>query len=62
MSKARVIIEDLLNCLTWIDTQCENLHHEKRHEHAMAQPCPVQAMINQCILKAEDYLDEQGKR
>ena len=33
--------------------QCDNLHHEKKHRHSYAEPCPVKEWIDGAIAKAQ---------
>ena len=44
---------ELLEALRLIQpVQCDNLHHEKKHQHSYAEACPVKEWIDEVIAKA----------
>lgn len=43
----------LLGALRLVQVDCQHLHHEKKDQHALSQPCPVVDRINAAIAKAE---------
>jgi len=44
---------ELLEALRLIQpVKCDNLHHEKKHQHSYAEACPVKEWIDEVIAKA----------
>ena len=43
--ESRAEIEQLRAALALCDGWCPHLHHEKKHQHAAGEPCPVEAII-----------------
>lgn len=43
----------LLEALRLIQIECQHLHHAKKDQHALEQPCPVVARISAAIAKVE---------
>ena len=46
--------DQLLGALRLTHIECQHLHHAKKDQHSLGQPCPVVARINAAIAQAKD--------
>ena len=47
--EARRVNKRLRLALSYASTRCEEVHHTKKHQHKLQEPCPVEALIEKAM-------------